>query len=145
MVASTLRITRHVRERYLERSDKKYLHLSNCKRAGCPHCISLIYSMRTTIQENQFSIDQSVREKIHSAQEVRSYLNDSKFMSFYYDKYGYDRVPRFMVNDDLLFVLIADEQTDRDVVLTCMWASKHVVGKKRMKFKKKVDNLCVVK
>jgi hypothetical protein len=47
----------------------------------------------------------SLSEAVRGATPDNSIHNDTKFMTEYYEKYGYDREPIFLVTNDIVFVV----------------------------------------
>jgi hypothetical protein len=72
-------------------------------------------------------VDIELAKRIGSATENRSYLNNTGFMAWYYDKYGFDKKFEFLVHDDILFVVVVDK--GKKVVVTCVKARSHLAGK----------------
>ena len=77
---------------------------------------------------------------LEQADESKSFINNSGFMCWYYEKYGYDKRFQFLVNDGMLFVVVIEK--GRKVVVTCVEAKTHMAGKavlasRRKKFRKK--------
>ena len=136
-------ITYHARQRFVERFSEeshKFVHLSRCK--GCFDCHDLVYQLRDLVNRHKTHWENLMYDRLQAADDVRIYLNDTNFMEYMYNKYGYGRY-RFLVNGDILFVVAEDsEQT----VLTCMNVNNPVNGSrcianfvKRPKFGKKVS------
>lgn len=133
------RITKHVRERFLERSEKKYRHLHKCN--GCDQCTHLIYEIQERITRERRAIDQEIIRRISVASECRSYLNDTNFMEYFYKRYGFDKNFRFFADNDNLFVVIVDNGVW--VVITCMNTKTHTIGQAvRQKFGRKSVTVC---
>ena len=118
--------THHLRERFIQRSDKKYLHLQHCRESDCPMCRDMHAEIGRQL-EHRRPIDIELARRIGSAIENRSYLNNTGFMAWYYDKYGFDKKFEFLVHDDILFVVIVDK--GKKVVVTCVKARSHLAGK----------------
>ena len=138
-------LTTHLKERFLQRTNKKYKHLQNCRKGEheCEECSRLLTDCRLEVRNRGKEIENEIRKTIDEAQDERSYLNNHGFMNWYYEKYGYDKHFRFLVNEEqnLLFVVVVER--GREVVVTCVKAKTHLVGKavaRRNKFRKKVDN-----
>lgn len=118
-------ITHHAQERYLERF--KYKYVSDRE---LPYLVQEAFKNRRLLK-------QEIINKLESASEERWFLNNHEFMQKYYDKYGYDGRFQFLVDDDLVFVIVIDE--GKHHVVTCVPANRHKIsaGRKRVKFKKK--------
>lgn len=127
------KITDHLRERYVERSIKKFGHLRDC-RNRCDKCIDLVYEMNDLLRTNRHQIDKEIRHSLLTSKEDRSYLNNTQFVTHYYETYGYDHQIRFMVNGPIVFVCI-EEKNGTKVIPTCLCASRHI-GVRHHKFKK---------
>ena len=129
--------THHLRERFVQRGKKKYNHLQYCRDPTCEQCSQLKEDIRAVITENRRDIDCELAKCINEADENRSYVNNSGFMGWYYDKYGYDKNFEFLIHDDLLFVVVVDK--GKKIVVTCVPAKTHLAGKSelRPKFKGK--------
>lgn len=123
-------ITQHVRERFLQRKDKKYNHLQFCREDVCPHCEALLTAIRVEISFERQKIDDEIRERVDRAEEDRACLNNSGFMAWYYEKYGFDKRFEFLIDDDLLFVVIHDEGSK--VIVTCVSSKTHFAGKSHL-------------
>ena len=132
------KFTHHLRERYLERTRKKFKHLHTCQEEGCQHCRDLVMEIRETLR-NRRALDQEIAERLNRAIVCRACLNDSQFMSWYYDKYGTDMKFEFLADDDICFVAIHDE--GKKVIVTCVWTKSHKATRQvlRPKFRKKKD------
>jgi hypothetical protein len=139
-------ITHHLKERFVQRTRKKYVHMQRCREEGCPHCRSLKVAIRAEIAtdaENVF--EKEIYDKLNHSDEDRSYLNNSGFMQWYYTKYGYDKRFEFLTCDDLLFVVVHDKGDK--VCVTCVAAKTHLAGKSLLckqkfnKVKKKEEKL----
>ena len=129
-------ITNHLRFRYWQRTHKKYQHLQECRKTGCSDCQTLQVEIEFTIKENRKEIDDEIYQRLLKSKESRSCVNNSNFMTWYYEKYGYDTRFEFLVDGDVLFVIIQDRS--KKIVVTCLEAKTHVAGKaaQRPKFKK---------
>lgn len=128
--------TRHLRERYLQRAYKKFAPLEYLSPHHPEHkelIQDMLYELRTKGQE----YDREMLQRLRNAKEVRSHLNNSEFMAHYYDKYGTDKRFQFLVDDDILFVIVIDD--GQKVVVTCVRSKDHIAGRiaNRPKFKKK--------
>ena len=118
--------THHLRERFVQRSDKKYLHLQHCRESDCPVCRDMRAEIKGQLEYRR-PVDIELAKRIGSATENRSYLNNTGFMAWYYDKYGFDKKFEFLVHDDILFVVVVDK--GKKVVVTCVKARSHLAGK----------------
>lgn len=128
--------THHMRERYLERTRKKFKHLHQCQSDNCDQCRNLVMEIKEQLA-NRRALDQEIAERLNRAIECRAYLNDSKFMTWYYDKYGTDNRFEFLADGDICFVVV--HGTQRKVVVTCVWTKGHSATRQvlRPKFGKK--------
>jgi hypothetical protein len=127
-------LTNHLRERYIERSNKKFEHLKKCRCQGCSRCVDLIYEIANSLQTKRTQIDMEIRSLLLTATEDRSYINNTEFVSTYYEKYGYDHQIKFMVNGSLVFVCIQNKDGQK-VIPTCLYANGKI-GAHHKKFKK---------
>ena len=127
-------ITKHLRERYWERTHKKYAHLHHCTKKGCEICADMKEDIRKCIKEK--GVDGEILERIVNSHEDKSFLNNTTFMQWYYEKYGYDHIPHFLVSHDLVFIMVIHR--GRKIIVTCVPSKTHVAGKNayRPKFKK---------
>ncbi len=129
--------THHLRERFVQRTNKKYTHLQRCRTPDCETCKALTAEIKAGLNENRRPVDTELNRRISASHENRSYLNNTSFMQWYYDKYGYDKGFKFLVHEDMLFVVVVDN--GKKIVVTCIPAKTHLAGKIsfRPKFKKK--------
>jgi hypothetical protein len=135
-------LTTHVRERFLQRTNKKYNHLDDCYVKDCPKCQELSDEVKQIAESCKFQINNDIWDRLCEAEEERSYLNNTVFMAWYYNKYGYDKTFEFLIDKNILFVVVHD--VGRKVAVTCISSKHHVIGKnhKKNKFshiKKKED------
>lgn len=128
------RFTKHLRERYVERSNPKFLHLENCRQSACPTCLNLAYEIDAMVRNEWRQIDSQITEDLQKTKEDRSFINNTEFMSRYYQRYGYDERFTFLKGEKLVFVVI--EKPDCSLIATCIPAKRHIAGQKRMKFRK---------
>lgn len=135
-------LTTHLKERFIQRTNNKYNHVQNCRigEMNCEECKKLLNSIRFEVRNNKKEIEKEIRNVILNSKEERSYLNNHKFMNWYYTKYGYDKKFKFLVHEgkDLLFVCAIER--GKDIFITCVKAKTHLVGKavvRRNKFSKK--------
>lgn len=110
-------VTRHARERYVERFTHKdaYAHLERCE--GCPGCNSYIFDIERKLADKK-SLTQTILERVSRAKETRVYANNPNLMESYYNKYGYDTRFRFLIDNDVVFVIIEYEVGHK--IVTCM-------------------------
>jgi len=139
--------TTHLRERFFQRTHKKYSHLQHCHIKDCEACSDLLVEIRSKLVEGRRALDQELARRVDEAVESRSYLNNSGFMQWYYEKYGFDKRFEFLVSDDILFVVVIDK--GRKIIVTCVTAKTHLAGKTAMrpkfsKVKKKKEKLGVI-
>jgi hypothetical protein len=129
-------VTTHARERFVERSHKKFAHLKTCRASGCERCKSLTFDLRNAIEGHEQEIDTEILTRLSQASEERSYVNDTGFMQWYFEKYGYDQPPHFLVHENITFVYVMRRKMK--VLVTCVPSKTHIVGRraKRTKFKK---------
>src|SRR5690606_11925053 len=92
-------ITCHLRRRFIQRSNDKYRHLRFCKIHDCKICKHMNQYIENFVYCNKKSIDIEIIRRIDLAKENRSYINNSAFMIWYYEKYGYDKRFQFLVHE----------------------------------------------
>jgi hypothetical protein len=142
-------ITSHVRQRFVERFSKEreqFYHLSSCRLSECQNCRDLAYTLSETVDRNKKVWDSIICAKLHDAKEVKIFNNDYNFMNNLYEKYGYDQRYRFLVDEDIIFVICIDE--GKNIVKTCMNVKGTVNGSRRIadfvsrpKYKKKDEQV----
>ena len=111
-------ITKHARERFVERftrESRQFAHLSRCR--GCEICKELAFKLYELVETNKANWDKIICAKLHDAEDVKIFHNNSIFMDNMYAKYGYGRF-RFLVEGIILFPVSVEGCTN--VVLTCM-------------------------
>ena len=131
---SEYRFTHHLRERFVQRTQSKYEHLRYCRKNDCEVCKNLIEKSKKEVSDNRRAIEIELARMIDEADENRSYINNTEFMSWYYEKYGFDKRFQFLVCEGLLFVVVIDN--GNKVVVTCVRARTHVAGSLHQKYKK---------
>lgn len=130
-------ITHHLRERFIQRSDKKFEHLQTCKQEDCNVCGSLMKLIHTEIAFDRKNIDKEIIRRVNLSDENRSYLNNSEFMSRHYERYGFDKRFEFLIHDDLVFVVVIEDGSK--IIVTCVESKTHIAGKSylsKVKYKK---------
>jgi len=125
-------ITNHARERFLERSRRKYNRLS-CNQAEDTK--ELWHDFMWEIKTKKREIDQEMIQRLSAAKENKSYLNNSMFMQRYYEKFGYDHRFQFLADQDLVYVIIIIDGEKK--VVTCIKSKSHVAGRSSFKIKYK--------
>ena len=121
-------LTHHLRERFIQRSNKKFNHLDCCSKNFCQTCDNLLKKIHHEIIYNPKKIDEEIYAKLDDAEEDRSYINNTNFMNWYYEKYGYDRRFELLVHEDIVFVVIFDR--DKKIVVTCVRSNTYFAGRK---------------
>jgi hypothetical protein len=139
-------ITKHARERFVERFSSerhRFVHLSGCKQTACNVCRNLTYDLYETVRQNKRKWDSVICAKLHDAEEIRVFYNNSEFMARMYERYGYERF-NFLCESDIIFVT-----KNGNIVLTCMDICNPVNNSmilanfvRRQKFKKHEQTLC---
>ena len=104
-------ITRHIQERIRERFPSIYEDL----RYG--------------------NMPRNLKKLINSGEVSRSFLNDSKFMNYLYDRYGYGHTYDFVVKGDIVFVIKKNE--GENIAVTCLNKKTTSFIKQANKFRKK--------
>lgn len=136
-------ITRHARERFVQRTDKRFARLQWCEYEPEDEMDALRKTLEELIKNSQRDIDSKIFQRLEQATDSRSFLNNSGFMAWYYEKYGYDKRFQFLVSDDVLFIAIIER--GRKIIVTCISSKGHMAGKSvlanlRNKFRKKKDD-----
>ena len=126
--------TNHLRERFIQRTNSRYDHLKGCKDKECEECQKLKEEIKQKSIEEKREVDTQIIKRISNADENRSYVNNSGFMTWYYDKYGYDDKFQFLVHKNILFVVLI--KRGRKIVVTCLDARTHLVGKATLQKKR---------
>jgi hypothetical protein len=106
-------ITRHIKDRIKERFPDIYENLEN-------------------------SSDEDIRTLIKDGIVDRSFINNTKFMQYLYDTYGFGHTYDFIINGNIVFV-IKKKKGDR-VAVTCLDKRKTSFVRKNTKFKGKKKN-----
>ncbi len=134
-------LTHHLRERFVQRTNKRFQHLQECRQPHCPKCETLLTEIRQIISREQTSLDQKILDSLRQAQECRCYINNTEFMTGYYERYGFDKRFEFLIDKGLLFVVVVED--GKRVVVTCVRAKTHIAGKPslRPKFRSKSNLL----
>lgn len=134
-------LTSHVKQRYIQRTNKKYSHMQDCKFSlHCEKCRILSNEIYYELTTHGNEIVNEIRNRLNLAEENRHYLNNSNFMSRYYEKFGYDNRFEFLTHEDILFVVV--EENSKKTVVTCVAAKTHLAGRScNHKFKKKSPTL----
>lgn len=103
-------VTKHIKERICERFPSVY----------------------ENIKDNP---DGRIKTLINEGDVSRSFINDSKFMNYLYETYGYGHTYDFVVNGDIVFVIKKNE--GQKIAVTCLNKKTTTFIKKAIKFKKK--------
>ena len=127
-------ITNHLRERFVQRTNKRYSKLQHLKEETNTELEPLRQEIKNLIKTQRSTIDQDIKERIVNSEDSRSFLNNSGFMTWYYEKYGYDKRFQFLVNNELLFVVVIDR--GKKIIVTCVWSKTHLAGKAILNKKK---------
>ena len=112
-------VTKHAISRFKERFPKRSNHLVDAEVLS-----TMIGMLKKTIDE-------------------RSFLNDTRTMLMFYEKYGYERNYSFLRNDDVVFICIPHEtRANTKVVLTCVnYATCNLARRIKYRKKKKEDEI----
>ncbi len=135
--------TIHLRERFVQRTNKKYNHVQDCREHDCIRCQELFEEIKQRSRDERREINQQIFDRLSLAEEDRSYLNNTTFMGWYYEKYGYDKTFEFLTHEDIVFVVVHDD--GRKLIVTCVSSKTHISGQsfnakpKFNKIKKKKD------
>lgn len=119
--------THHLRERFLQRTNKKYSHLQTCKAKECIICDQLKDEIKKEVEANRRTIDAEISRRLEASDENKAYLNNTGFMEWYYEKYGYDKRFEFLVHEEILFVVVLERS--RKVIVTCVPSKTHFAGR----------------
>jgi len=76
------------------------------------------------ILEKRKPIDQEISRRLNAATECRTYVNNSKLMQWYYEKYGFERRFEFLVHEDICFVAVEDH--GKKIVVTCVSSREYL-------------------
>ena len=111
--------------------------MQDCHDESCERCKELKTEIITELNRCRRPVDAELARRLDEADENRSYLNNSGFMEWYWNKYGFDKGFEFLVHDDLVFVVVVDNGVK--TVVTCVSAKTHLAGKAsaRPKFSRK--------
>lgn len=120
-------LTHHLRERFVQRSNKKFEHIQFCKIENCETCKNLKIEINHIISSKCHDLDDMIYDNLEQSKENRCYINNSIFMENYYNKYGYDQKFEFLVFGKILFVVVWEKK--RKIVVTCVSAKYHIAGK----------------
>lgn len=138
---ANVQITKHARERFVERKYKKFSHLSVCKnnkKKSCPTCVNLTFDLINYAESNKFYIDSEITELFNSSKRIKSIINNSNLLEYYYEKYGYDCNFEYYLNNNILFVSLQEDE--KKVIITCIIDKNHAIVKltsRNNNFKKK--------
>ena len=100
------RFTRHAIERFVQRSNKCFKHLDECRKQECESCNRLKREIQEYITQDEQQINRLIVYHITHGKKDRSYLNNTNFMDFYYEKYGYNFKCDFIVSQYLVFIIV---------------------------------------
>jgi hypothetical protein len=73
-------ITHHLRERFVQRTNKRYSHLQQCKQEGCEKCKKLLAEIKAKVSFERKLVDKRIHDYLDQAEENRSYLNNTGFI-----------------------------------------------------------------
>ncbi len=76
-MAKIFALTHHLRERFVQRTNKRFQHLQECRQPQCPKCETLLTEIRRIISREQVSLDQKILDSLRQAQECRCYINNT--------------------------------------------------------------------
>ena len=124
-------LTNHVRERFIQRDNKKFDHLNHCYKKFCATCDELIKKIHNEIIYNVCSLDEKIYARLDLSEEDRSHINNTNFMNWYYEKYGYERKFELLIHENIAFIVIFDK--DKKIVVTCIKSKTYFAGKQHLK------------
>ena len=113
---SKIFVTDHAIERYVERTNKRFQHLAECKHK-CEICAKLKVDRDQTIEMSKKHLIENITAQVQAGDEDRRVLNNTHYMSYCYEKYGYDRDFHFIINDHLVFLIIISKGIQRVVTV----------------------------
>lgn len=137
--------THHLRDRFVQRTQKKYQHLwYKCWNENCQICKSLTEECKKEVAKNRKEIDLEIARRVNESEENKSYINNTEFMSRYYEKYGFDKRFEFLTHEDIMFVVVMGR--GKKTIVTCVLSKDHVAGKASLRpkyngIKKQRENL----
>jgi hypothetical protein len=103
-------ITKHIQDRIAERFPEVYETIRDNARCELKHLINNGYVSK-------------------------SFLNNSKFMQYLYDTYGYEHTYDFVVSGDIVFVI--KKNKGQNIAVTCLDSKTTTFISKATKFKKR--------
>ena len=119
--------------------------MQECRTHDCFDCEHLRKIIRFEVACNKKEINTEMSRRLELAEEDRSYVNNTGFMHWYYEKHGYDKRFEFLIHEDILFVVVGDD--GKKFIVTCVPARSHLAGRSyhsKPKFnkikKKKLEN-----
>lgn len=120
--------TNHLRDRFVQRTQKKYQHLwRQCWIENCEICKSLQKECQKEVVKNRKEIDREITRRLNESDENKSYINNTEFMCRYYEKYGFEKRFEFRTHEDIMFVIVVDN--GKKLIVTCVHSKDHVAGK----------------
>lgn len=130
-------ITAHVKERYLQRREKRYKHLEICQKGNCEICRHLCYELRQRLKIERHAINVDILIRLSQASESKWHINNFALVEQFQRKYGYNKTIKFLVHEDLVFVIIVE--TGCHCVVTCVPSKNYKPCQvaNRPKFRKK--------
>lgn len=134
-------ITAHARERYVTRSNKQFIHIERCGVRHCRDCISVEVNLAYFIRKHKTTIDKEIVEKLAVATEDKSLFNNFQFMTNWHERYGYDCMPSFLVDQKLVYVL--KRVPSSNILVTCIDAKTHIAAQ-RNKYRLNKSRACQV-
>jgi hypothetical protein len=78
------------------------------------------------IRRNRDELSAEILKRVEKGTEHKSYINNLDYMTKMYEKYGYDHRFKFLVDKDVLFVIILD--IGKQVVVTCYSSKRSVIS-----------------
>jgi hypothetical protein len=89
--------------------------------------------------DNRYEVYKQLDVILNDSKEDRSYLNNTKFLLYLRDLYGYDEQYEFMANAEYNLLFVAIRERGKKVVKTC-WPLNSSQFNCRKQYKKKDDH-----
>jgi hypothetical protein len=113
-------ITRHVVERYYSKFIKtnKYDHIYDCRFCNCKVCDNLKKQLFEEVYDQFDMLKESVSELILDSEIEKSIYNNTNYMNYLYEKYGFDNIYEFYLNKNGI-VFVCKLENGKKVFMTC--------------------------
>lgn len=117
-------ITKHARERWVERvcSPRKFSHLATCP--GCSTCLELVHALANHIKIAGRSLDFEIIKAFRKARDNDKKVTDAAFLETVKKKWGeYGKYDFFVTDRDSVMVVFHPPEETTPVLLTVMSAN----------------------